>query len=46
MGSKVVGALIVLGVVAVIGLTVWYEASLWNECRRTNSFFYCARVLH
>jgi uncharacterized membrane protein YiaA len=24
---------------------VVYEVSLWNECRATNSFFYCIRVL-
>lgn len=24
--------------------TVW-ELKTWNECRNTNSFFYCMRVL-
>lgn len=28
-----------------LGLLVWWELSLWPECRATNSFFYCARVL-
>lgn len=30
---------------AVLALAGWYEWSLWHECRQTNSFFYCARVL-
>jgi hypothetical protein len=28
-----------------IGLVVYFEYSLWTECRQTNSFFYCVRVL-
>lgn len=37
--------LIILVVIGLIGLGTWNEISLWNECRATNSFFYCARVL-
>ncbi len=38
-------ALIVFGAVAVIGLAVWYEVTLWQECRADHSWFYCLRVL-
>lgn len=29
----------------IVGLVIWWEASLWGECRETNSFWYCMRVL-
>jgi hypothetical protein len=32
-------------VLAVVGAAVAWEFSLWSECRQTNSWFYCARVL-
>jgi hypothetical protein len=38
-------ALIVIGIVAFLGLAVWYEVEMWSECRQTNSFWYCMRVL-
>ncbi len=28
------------------GLIGWWQYSLWAECRQTNSFFYCLRVLN
>lgn len=29
-----------------IGLGIWYEVSMWQECRATpHSWFYCMRVL-
>lgn len=31
--------------IAMLALSVWWEVSLWGECRKTNSFWYCARVL-
>jgi hypothetical protein len=31
--------------VAVIVGIIAYERMLWNECRLTNSWFYCVRVL-
>lgn len=34
-----------LVVVAFIVAAVCWEIDLWNECRTTNSFFYCMRVL-
>jgi hypothetical protein len=24
---------------------IWMEINIWNECRETNSFWYCMRVL-
>lgn len=36
---------IVLAVVALIGLGIYWEISVWQECRQTNSWFYCVRVL-
>lgn len=40
---KVVGIL-ALPVAILVGC-VLFEVSLWNECRQTNRFFYCLRVL-
>jgi uncharacterized membrane protein YiaA len=37
-------AIFALVAVIVTGCT-WYEISVWNECRQTNSFLYCMRVL-
>lgn len=31
--------------VAVFGGMIWWEWSLWSECRAVNSFWYCLRVL-
>lgn len=36
---------ILAGVVIVIGGGIAWEVSLWHECRATNSFWYCMRVL-
>lgn len=33
-------------VVAVIAFSVWWEWSLWSECRADHSFWYCLRVLN
>ena len=38
-------ALLVL-ILLLIGGAVWWEVSLWNECRATHSWFYCVRVLN
>lgn len=38
-------ALIITGVSAVLGLSIWYEVTLWTECRIDHSWFYCLRVL-
>uniref|UniRef100_A0AAU6VZX9 Uncharacterized protein n=1 Tax=Pseudomonas phage Ghual01 TaxID=3138534 RepID=A0AAU6VZX9_9CAUD len=32
-------------VATVFGLGIWYEVSLWQECRVDHSWFYCLRVL-
>ena len=32
-------------VLSIVGLILWWEVSLWNECRAQNSFWYCFRVL-
>lgn len=36
---------IVLAVVALIGIGIYWEISGWQECRQTNSWSYCVRVL-
>jgi hypothetical protein len=38
-------AAIVLAVVTLIGLGIWYEIEMWSECRATNTFWYCMRIL-
>lgn len=45
MKEKLFVAAIFLSVGAAIGLVVWAEYTLWTECRQTNSWFYCMRVL-
>jgi len=30
---------------AVIVTAMWLEMQVWDECRQTNSFWYCMRVL-
>lgn len=35
-----------LAIIVLLAFTVWWEASLWSECRATNSFWYCVRVLN
>lgn len=37
--------LIAAGVVAVIAGAIYLEVGVWQECRATNSWFYCMRVL-
>jgi len=37
---------IVIVVLAFIFLLGYYEISMWQECRQTNSFMYCMRVLN
>lgn len=36
-----VGLLVVL----VIGMSIWAELDIWDECRSDHSFLYCWRVL-
>jgi len=47
--NKLKDTLAVIGVAAlvifVLGAAVWYQSALWSECRQTNSFMYCMRVL-
>lgn len=38
-------ALYTAAVFGILGLGIWYEISVWNECRLTNSWLYCTRVL-
>jgi uncharacterized membrane-anchored protein len=39
-------AIITAIAVPLIVLSVWWEYSLWSECRADHSFFYCMRVLN
>lgn len=36
---------VLVPVALVLALVIWYEASLWDECRHDHSWGYCARVL-
>jgi hypothetical protein len=36
---------IVIAVVAFFAIGIYYEMAVWQECRQTNSWFYCMRVL-
>lgn len=45
MYERAVAAIFVAIIVAVIALVVWWEVSIWGECRATNSFWYCVRIL-
>lgn len=29
----------------ILGGVIYLQANIWNECRQTNSFLYCLRVL-
>jgi hypothetical protein len=37
---------IILAVITFVGLGIWYEMEMWNECRQTNSLWYCMRILN
>jgi cytochrome oxidase assembly protein ShyY1 len=37
--------LVVLVFATLISLGIWWQVSLWDECRSTNSFWYCVRIL-
>lgn len=37
---------ILLFVAVAIGLSIWYEVVVWNECRTDHSWLYCMRLLH
>lgn len=45
MKEIVLSVVAMIAVFAIIGGSIWWEASLFFECRETNSFFYCMRVL-
>lgn len=38
-------ALAVAAVVLLIAFGVALQVSVWNECRETNSFLYCLRII-
>lgn len=40
--GPVLAALAILGTV---GFAIWWDVSVWQECRQTNSWFYCWRVI-
>lgn len=45
--KSLITAYVLLGLfaVAMLGGVFLYERMLWDECRATNSWFYCVRVL-
>lgn len=38
-------AAMVIGMLALVAFIAWWNVSLWSECRETNSFWYCVRVI-
>lgn len=36
---------VVTAVILIVAVGIYYEIGLWQECRATNSWFYCMRVL-
>lgn len=40
---KVLGLAVV--VIAFVAIGIYYEMAVWQECRATNSWLYCMRVL-
>lgn len=40
---KIAGIAIIIAAVSLAA--IWWEYSLWSECRADHSFFYCVRVL-
>lgn len=45
--KSLIATYVMLGLfaIAIFGSAFLYERMLWNECRATNSWFYCVRVL-
>ncbi len=37
--------LVIVGVLIWVSVSVYLEISVWNECRQTNSFWYCMRMM-
>jgi hypothetical protein len=31
--------------VGLVGFSIWMHVGIWNECRETNSFWYCVKVV-
>jgi hypothetical protein len=40
---KLIGAGVLI--VVVVGSVVYYELAVWGECRQTNTWWYCLRIL-
>jgi hypothetical protein len=40
--STIVG---IIAILFIIVAAIYLEVGVWTECRQTNSFFYCFRVL-
>mgnify|MGYP000745289104 CR=1 FL=1 len=36
------GALLI---VSILGLTIYFEIGRWEECRQTNSWYYCMKLM-
>jgi len=36
---------IVVGVLMLAAVGIFLEVSVWNECRQTNSWFFCLRMM-
>jgi len=45
MKNKIMILVMGTAIVAVIALGIWYEIYMWKQCRLTNSWFYCMRIL-
>lgn len=45
MRPAVTQALIAVALLVFFGFAVYWEYGIWTECRETNSFWYCVRIL-
>ena len=44
--SEIIGAVIMgFAVIGVLGFLLWMQVSVWNECRETNSWWYCVNLI-
>jgi hypothetical protein len=45
MKSNLGSLLFAIAVVAFFGFGLWWTMQVWNECRLTNSWMYCLRLI-
>ena len=45
MKTNLLITLCVFFLLVIIGLSIWWDISVWSECRTQNGFSYCLRLL-